>query len=138
MLKFSRWNKSLAVVVSVFQCKIITRSLIRESCWYYAGVLHGSVTTFIKSPHSVPFCRVLFPLCFIPVVGHCHRLISFFLMIKYYTCVRLAWKKLQISNSLSIPDGHMINTNCSSSHNRKALCCKMSVEFDTFIDTDKK
>lgn len=37
-----------------------------------------------------------------------------------------------------IPDGHMINTNCSSSHNRKALCCKMSVEFDTFIDTNKK
>ncbi|KAF2903061.1 hypothetical protein ILUMI_03117 [Ignelater luminosus] len=34
--------------------------------------------------------------------------------------------------------GHMINTNCSSSHNRKALCCKMSVEFDTFIDTNKK
>ncbi|XP_018336908.1 fringe glycosyltransferase [Agrilus planipennis] len=35
-------------------------------------------------------------------------------------------------------DGHMINTNCSSSHNRKALCCKMSVEFDTFINSDKK
>lgn len=34
--------------------------------------------------------------------------------------------------------GHMINTKCSSSHNRKALCCKMSVEFDTFMDTDKK
>ncbi|XP_019869547.2 fringe glycosyltransferase isoform X1 [Aethina tumida] len=34
--------------------------------------------------------------------------------------------------------GRMINTKCSSSHNRKALCCKMSVEFDTFIDTDKK
>lgn len=37
-----------------------------------------------------------------------------------------------------IPDGHMINTNCSSSHNRKALCCKMSVEFDTFMETNKK
>ncbi|XP_044755226.1 fringe glycosyltransferase [Coccinella septempunctata] len=35
-------------------------------------------------------------------------------------------------------NGHMINTNCSSSHSRKALCCKMSVEFDTFIETDKK
>lgn len=35
-------------------------------------------------------------------------------------------------------NGHMVNTNCSSSHNRKALCCKMSVEFDTFIETDKK
>ncbi|XP_060529244.1 fringe glycosyltransferase [Cylas formicarius] len=35
-------------------------------------------------------------------------------------------------------NGHMINTNCSSSHNRKALCCKMSVEFDTFLSTDKK
>ncbi|GJQ75753.1 fng [Trypoxylus dichotomus] len=35
-------------------------------------------------------------------------------------------------------NGHMINTNCSSSHYRKALCCKMSVEFDTFLETDKK
>ncbi|KAF4527818.1 hypothetical protein B566_EDAN016302, partial [Ephemera danica] len=34
--------------------------------------------------------------------------------------------------------GHMVNTNCSSSHNRKALCCKMSVEFDTFLASDKK
>lgn len=35
-------------------------------------------------------------------------------------------------------NGHMINTNCTSSHHRKALCCKMSVEFDTFINTNKK
>ncbi|GIX84702.1 fringe glycosyltransferase [Caerostris darwini] len=34
--------------------------------------------------------------------------------------------------------GHFINTNCSSSHNRKALCCKMSVEFDTFLESSKK
>ncbi|XP_035208909.1 fringe glycosyltransferase-like [Stegodyphus dumicola] len=34
--------------------------------------------------------------------------------------------------------GHFINTNCSSSHSRKALCCKMSVEFDTFLDSAKK
>ncbi|GFR07393.1 fringe glycosyltransferase [Trichonephila clavata] len=34
--------------------------------------------------------------------------------------------------------GHFINTNCSSSHNRKALCCKMSVEFDAFLDSSKK
>ncbi|KAJ9590162.1 hypothetical protein L9F63_016718, partial [Diploptera punctata] len=32
-------------------------------------------------------------------------------------------------------NGHMINTNCSSSHNRKALCCKMSVEFDVFLES---
>ncbi|XP_022243438.1 fringe glycosyltransferase-like [Limulus polyphemus] len=35
-------------------------------------------------------------------------------------------------------NGHLINTNCSSSHNRKALCCKMSVEFDTFLESGKK
>lgn len=33
--------------------------------------------------------------------------------------------------------GHLINTNCTSSHNRKALCCKMSVEFDTFLESNK-
>lgn len=35
-------------------------------------------------------------------------------------------------------NGHLINTNCSSSHNRKALCCKMSVELDFFLDSSKK
>lgn len=35
-------------------------------------------------------------------------------------------------------NGHLINTNCSSSHNRKALCCKMSVELDFFLDSNKK
>ncbi|XP_076331891.1 fringe glycosyltransferase-like [Tachypleus tridentatus] len=34
--------------------------------------------------------------------------------------------------------GHLINTNCSSSHNRKALCCKMSVELDRFLESQKK
>ncbi|KOX79019.1 Beta-1,3-N-acetylglucosaminyltransferase radical fringe [Melipona quadrifasciata] len=31
----------------------------------------------------------------------------------------------------------MINTKCSSSHNRRALCCKMSVEFDRFLDSGR-
>lgn len=35
-------------------------------------------------------------------------------------------------------NGHMINTNCSSSHNRRALCCKLSVELDSFLESDKK
>ena len=30
-------------------------------------------------------------------------------------------------------NGHLIRTNCSSSHNRQALCCKMSVELETFL-----
>ncbi|XP_031620624.1 fringe glycosyltransferase [Contarinia nasturtii] len=34
--------------------------------------------------------------------------------------------------------GHLINTNCSMGHLRKALCCKMSVEFDTFLESGKK
>ena len=34
--------------------------------------------------------------------------------------------------------GHVINTNCSSSHRRDALCCKMAVEYDTFMDSGKK
>ena len=40
--------------------------------------------------------------------------------------------------SCLIADGHMINTKCSSSHNRRALCCKMSVEFDRFLDSGRK
>ncbi|XP_043216944.1 fringe glycosyltransferase-like [Amphibalanus amphitrite] len=34
--------------------------------------------------------------------------------------------------------GHVINTNCSPSHRREALCCKMAVEYDTFMASGKK
>ncbi|XP_028332572.1 beta-1,3-N-acetylglucosaminyltransferase radical fringe-like isoform X2 [Gouania willdenowi] len=33
---------------------------------------------------------------------------------------------------------NIINTNCSAAHTRQALCCKMSVEYDKFIDSQKK
>lgn len=33
---------------------------------------------------------------------------------------------------------HLINTNCSAAHNRQALSCKMSLEYDTFINSGKK
>lgn len=34
--------------------------------------------------------------------------------------------------------GHLVNTNCSASHNRRALCCKMASEFDAFLQSDKR
>ncbi|XP_059613246.1 fringe glycosyltransferase isoform X2 [Phlebotomus argentipes] len=37
-----------------------------------------------------------------------------------------------------ITNGHMINTNCSMGHFRKALCCKMSVELDVFLNSGRK
>ncbi|XP_077022383.1 beta-1,3-N-acetylglucosaminyltransferase radical fringe [Tamandua tetradactyla] len=33
---------------------------------------------------------------------------------------------------------HVINTNCSAAHTRQALCCKMSVEYDQFIESGRK
>ncbi|XP_006869684.1 PREDICTED: beta-1,3-N-acetylglucosaminyltransferase radical fringe [Chrysochloris asiatica] len=33
---------------------------------------------------------------------------------------------------------HLINTNCSAVHTRQALCCKMSVEYDKFIESGRK
>ncbi|KAJ6642535.1 Fringe glycosyltransferase [Pseudolycoriella hygida] len=33
--------------------------------------------------------------------------------------------------------GHLMNTNCSKGHFRRALCCKMSVEFDMFLESSK-
>ncbi|XP_041938653.1 LOW QUALITY PROTEIN: beta-1,3-N-acetylglucosaminyltransferase radical fringe [Alosa sapidissima] len=36
------------------------------------------------------------------------------------------------------PGLNMINTNCSAAHTRQALCCKMSVEYDKFIESQKK
>nr|AAO38754.1 fringe [Junonia coenia] len=35
-------------------------------------------------------------------------------------------------------NGHMVNTKCSASHQRKHLCCKMSVEYDHFLESGKK
>ncbi|XP_041790303.1 beta-1,3-N-acetylglucosaminyltransferase lunatic fringe-like [Chelmon rostratus] len=33
---------------------------------------------------------------------------------------------------------HLINTNCSSAHNRQALSCKMALEYDMFMNSGKK
>ncbi|XP_012933589.1 beta-1,3-N-acetylglucosaminyltransferase radical fringe isoform X4 [Heterocephalus glaber] len=33
---------------------------------------------------------------------------------------------------------HIINTNCSAVRTRQALCCKMSVEYDKFIESGRK
>lgn len=42
-------------------------------------------------------------------------------------------KELQMRTGTNI-----INTNCSAAHTRQALCCKMSVEYDKFIESQKK
>ncbi|KAJ8389666.1 hypothetical protein AAFF_G00115420 [Aldrovandia affinis] len=33
---------------------------------------------------------------------------------------------------------HAVNTNCSAAHSRQALSCKMAVEYDKFIESEKK
>ncbi|XP_036078613.1 beta-1,3-N-acetylglucosaminyltransferase radical fringe isoform X2 [Rousettus aegyptiacus] len=33
--------------------------------------------------------------------------------------------------------GHVVNTNCSAVHTRQALCCKMSVEYDKFMESGR-
>lgn len=35
-------------------------------------------------------------------------------------------------------NGHLRVTNCTSSHSRQALCCKMAAEFDAFLDSGKR
>ncbi|XP_041829198.1 beta-1,3-N-acetylglucosaminyltransferase radical fringe [Melanotaenia boesemani] len=42
-------------------------------------------------------------------------------------------RELQVRTGTNI-----INTNCSAAHNRQALCCKMSVEYDKFLESQKK
>ncbi|KAL3875535.1 hypothetical protein ACJMK2_033479 [Sinanodonta woodiana] len=37
-----------------------------------------------------------------------------------------------------LPSGHLINTNCSSDHSRKALCCKMASEYDCYMASNKR
>ena len=37
-----------------------------------------------------------------------------------------------------LPDGHVLNTNCSSEHTRRALCCKMALEYDIYMNTNKR
>lgn len=38
----------------------------------------------------------------------------------------------------NLTGGHLVYTNCSISHHRTALCCKMSSELETFLKTNKK
>ncbi|XP_049632676.1 beta-1,3-N-acetylglucosaminyltransferase radical fringe [Suncus etruscus] len=33
---------------------------------------------------------------------------------------------------------HVVNTNCSAARSRQALCCKMAVEYDTFMESGRK
>ncbi|XP_063377907.1 fringe glycosyltransferase isoform X1 [Cydia fagiglandana] len=35
-------------------------------------------------------------------------------------------------------NGHMVNTKCSPTHSRNALCCKMAVEYDRYLESKKK
>ena len=37
-----------------------------------------------------------------------------------------------------LPTNHVINTNCSNQHTRTALCCKMALEYDIYMNTDKR
>lgn len=37
-----------------------------------------------------------------------------------------------------LPTNHVINTNCSNGHTRTALCCKMALEYDIYMNTDKR
>ena len=38
----------------------------------------------------------------------------------------------------NFPVNYVINTNCSTGHGHKALCCKMASEFDAYFKTDKR
>ena len=42
------------------------------------------------------------------------------------------------SQPLPLSAGHVVNTNCSAAHSRQALCCKMAVEYDRFIESGRK
>ena len=37
-----------------------------------------------------------------------------------------------------LPKSHFINTKCSNGHTRSALCCKMALEYDIYMNTDKR
>ncbi|KAL7979296.1 hypothetical protein Chor_015320 [Crotalus horridus] len=37
-----------------------------------------------------------------------------------------------------LSSGNIVNTNCSAAHSRQALSCKMSVEYDKFIESGRK
>jgi len=41
------------------------------------------------------------------------------------------------ANLMARTDGHLIATNCTESHSRVSLACKMSAEFDTFLQSHK-
>uniref|UniRef100_A0A8C5KAT5 Beta-1,3-N-acetylglucosaminyltransferase n=1 Tax=Jaculus jaculus TaxID=51337 RepID=A0A8C5KAT5_JACJA len=44
----------------------------------------------------------------------------------------------QPTHPLPLPTGNVVLTNCSAAHSRQALSCKMSVEYDHFIESGRK
>ncbi|XP_029454909.1 beta-1,3-N-acetylglucosaminyltransferase radical fringe [Rhinatrema bivittatum] len=54
---------------------------------------------------------------------------------KQQTYIFTDWEDQELRKMAGV---QVINTNCSSVHTRQALCCKMAVEYDKFIESAKK
>ncbi|XP_069511419.1 beta-1,3-N-acetylglucosaminyltransferase radical fringe [Ambystoma mexicanum] len=54
---------------------------------------------------------------------------------KQQTFIFTDWEDRDLRRRAGI---QVINTNCSAVHTRQALCCKMAVEYDKFIESDRK
>ena len=64
---------------------------------------------------------------------------SLFFPLSLYLSLSLSFCLFLLPSSpLSLSGLNVINTNCSAAHTRQALCCKMSVEYDKFIESQKK
>lgn len=50
----------------------------------------------------------------------------------------LGWASTLHFPSANSAGGRVVNTNCSALRTRQALCCKMSVEYDKFIESGRK
>ena len=80
---------------------------------------------------------------FSQLVGICNKNVftiisDFNSSVIYFFCQNLQPRITFLFMIFFFPDGHLKVTECSSSHSRQALCCKMAAEFDAFLDSGKK
>ncbi|KAM8945673.1 beta-1,3-N-acetylglucosaminyltransferase radical fringe [Pelodytes ibericus] len=55
--------------------------------------------------------------------------------VKEQTFIFTDWEDQELRQKAG---NQMVNTNCSAVHSRQALCCKMAVEYDKFVLSNKK
>ena len=108
--------------------------VVERGPWNISG-FGGAVWLHIYLPNQ----RVKFFLL-IPLLGsnwNNTKLITYIFLKNFNTFQTWFFTDSYDPDLLDRTNGHLIRTNCSESHSREALTCKMAAEFDSFLQSHK-